>query len=78
MLKCRDVAHQATDYVDRELSRGQALGMLLHLLMCANCRRFMQFFRISLQVLKYKRQLTKQQASQLADQIIQRARSTNR
>lgn len=77
MLKCKDVAHKATDYVDRELGRGQALGILLHLLLCANCRRFIRYFRLSLQVFRAKRQLPKQQASQLAEQIIQRAGSAD-
>ncbi len=78
MLKCQDVTHKATDYVDRELSRTQALGILLHLLLCANCRLFMRYFRLSLQVFRVKRQLSKQQASQLAEQIIQRAGSAER
>ncbi len=73
MLRCKDVADKASAYVDRELSRTQALGMALHLLMCGNCRRFMQYFRLALQAGRPKQSLSQEQAEHLAAHITSRA-----
>lgn len=48
MLKCRDIAHQASDYLDRNQSFGQRMKIAFHLLMCGNCRAFIRHLRIAL------------------------------
>ena len=45
MLKCRDITVVASDYVDGRLRWRKRLAVILHLLMCPHCRRFMTNFR---------------------------------
>lgn len=40
MLMCRDLAKQASDYVDGELGVSRRLSIRMHLLMCRHCRNF--------------------------------------
>jgi hypothetical protein len=48
MLKCRDIAERASDYVDRNQSFGQRMEVAFHLLMCGKCRAFIRHLRIAL------------------------------
>lgn len=45
MLKCRDVAHEASDYVDQNMSKWHRFWFNLHLMICANCRVFVRHVR---------------------------------
>ena len=47
MLKCRDVAREASDYLDKAQPWPRRLGMWLHLLICYHCRRFLRHLRIT-------------------------------
>ena len=47
MLKCRDVAHNASDYIDENLSRGQRFWLKLHLFYCFSCRRFIRHLQLT-------------------------------
>jgi len=40
MSSCRDVTEQATDYLERRLTLRRRLGLLLHLLACPPCVRY--------------------------------------
>ena len=73
MLKCKDVVANATDYIDEELSWSQSLRMALHLLMCGHCRRFIKYFRLSLQALQNKKTISKDDADKLSSEAIARA-----
>ncbi|MAM70365.1 MAG: anti-sigma factor [Gammaproteobacteria bacterium] len=73
MLKCKEVAAKASDYIDSELSRGQAFSMALHLLMCGNCRRFVKYFRLSLLGIPSGNELSADQAESLSTQVISKA-----
>jgi hypothetical protein len=42
LLKCKDVAHLASDYLDKNLSSSISLRLRWHLMLCANCRRFVK------------------------------------
>ncbi len=42
LLKCKDVAFLASDYLDKNLSGSISLRMRWHLMICANCRRFVK------------------------------------
>lgn len=42
MLKCKDVAHLSSEYIDNSLSFWQLINIKMHLLMCSNCRRFIK------------------------------------
>ena len=48
MLSCKQVATIASDYLDN--STPLKWQMRLHLLMCANCRRFVRHLKITRQV----------------------------
>lgn len=74
MIKCKDIVHQASDYLDKDLTRMQALGMALHLLMCGDCRRFIRYFRLGLRFLSVKKRLDADTAARLTDTVISEAR----
>lgn len=44
MLKCKDIAAQASEYLEHEMSFGRRLQYRTHLLMCHHCRRFNRQF----------------------------------
>ena len=50
MLKCKDVAHLASEYIDKNTSHKITLQMRMHLMLCANCRRFIKHLRITQKV----------------------------
>ena len=47
MLKCKDVAHLASEYLDKNTDGVLTLRIRLHLMLCANCRRFVRHLRIT-------------------------------
>lgn len=47
MLKCRDVAHQTSDYIDNTMSGWPRLRFRFHLLICFYCRRFVNHVRVT-------------------------------
>ncbi len=78
MLKCKDVVAKATDYVDKELSWSQSMSMAMHLLLCGHCRRFIKYFKLSLQTLKSKKIISAENEKQLSSEIIEKAQADNR
>ncbi|PCJ42932.1 MAG: hypothetical protein COA71_05415 [SAR86 cluster bacterium] len=73
MLKCKDVVANATDYVDKEMNWKQSMSMALHLLMCGHCRRFIKYFKLSLQALKNKKTISQADADKLSSEVIAKA-----
>ena len=47
MLNCRDVAHEASDYIDHNLSWWRRLMFHLHLFICVKCRKFVSHVHIT-------------------------------
>jgi hypothetical protein len=47
-LKCRDIAHLASDYLDHQMSFRARLILALHLLVCGHCRAFIHQLRLAL------------------------------
>ena len=45
MLTCQEVTAKASLMVDGELGFGERIGVFVHLMMCANCRRFARQFK---------------------------------
>jgi phosphoribosylformylglycinamidine (FGAM) synthase PurS component len=45
MLKCKEVAHLASEYIDNNTPSKITWQMRLHLMTCANCRRFIKHLR---------------------------------
>lgn len=42
MLKCRDIAHRASDHIEGAMNWREKLGYHMHLLMCGYCRQFIR------------------------------------
>lgn len=52
MLKCKDIAHRASEFIDSEQSWQQKLSWHLHLFICSRCRRFVSQLRLTLATLR--------------------------
>ena len=52
MLSCKEVAQQASDYIDQQYSWRQRLAFRLHLFICGNCRRYISQLHSSIESLK--------------------------
>lgn len=50
MLKCKDVAYQASDYLDKSLPFWQRVNIRIHLFMCGHCRRFIKQLKSTVDV----------------------------
>ena len=46
MLTCKDVCDHATRHIEGPTSLWDRIGLRFHLLICKECRRFMQQFRM--------------------------------
>lgn len=76
MLTCREVAEQASDYVDGRMTRRQALGFRLHLSLCKNCRRFIDQFRTTIsyvRMLPERQPLSADQVAAITDVVVQKS-----
>ncbi|RYY74841.1 MAG: zf-HC2 domain-containing protein [Gammaproteobacteria bacterium] len=61
LLTCQEVATVASDYLDKHIDGKLGLNIRLHLMMCANCRRFVKHLQLTTKVvphLVYKNQGT--------------------
>ena len=47
MLKCKQIAERATDYLEEQQTWSQRLAWKLHLFMCVNCRRFVKQLKLT-------------------------------
>ncbi len=45
MLKCKDIAHKSSDFIDKKLNTKDRLYYYLHLFICGDCRRYVSQFR---------------------------------
>ncbi len=63
MLTCREVAEKASAMVDGELDLRERIAIRLHLLMCANCRRFVRQFKTLVDSLALRSEPGSQSAS---------------
>lgn len=72
MLTCRDIARQASDYVDGHLTVRQRLAFAFHLLLCGQCREFLRQLRLAVGL--YQRlppkELNQQEAESLVEKIL--------
>ena len=47
MLSCKDVAIQASDYLEHNTSQSLRWKIRVHLMLCTQCRRFIRHLRIT-------------------------------
>ncbi len=45
MYQCKDVAKEANDYIDGNISLRKRFGLFLHLIVCSCCRNYLQQIR---------------------------------
>lgn len=45
MLECKDVAEEASNYLDGDLPLGKRIGLFFHLVICSCCRAYLQQIR---------------------------------
>lgn len=45
MLSCRDVTNRSDEFMDKSLGLKQRLAVVLHLLICVHCRRYLRQLR---------------------------------
>ncbi len=53
MLSCKQVATLASQYLDKDTGTLLTWKIRLHLMMCANCRRFVRHLKITRAVTKH-------------------------
>jgi len=73
MLKCREVAERANDYVDRDLPWYQSLAMSLHLSMCKHCSGFVRKLRLVITLVKEqpRETLSDEHAEEVVNTVLQ-------
>jgi len=55
MLNCKTLAQRhASDYLDQQLTIRQHFGVRVHLMLCRNCRRFVDQLRLVRKVLRHR------------------------
>lgn len=47
MIKCNELTHNASAYLDGDLPRLTRWSIRLHLMMCENCRRFVRQLQLT-------------------------------
>ncbi len=52
MLSCKQLVFCSSDYLDGQLRVTERLSVRTHLLMCGNCRRFVQQMRLTQRVVQ--------------------------
>jgi hypothetical protein len=75
MLTCKDIAKQASDYVDGQMTVRQRLAFAFHLLVCGQCREFLRQLRLAVSF--YQRMPAKELSAQEADAIVARIVRSN-
>jgi len=53
MLKCKDVSTETSNYIDGELPFLRRLFMRLHLLICPNCRRYVEQVKHTIETVQF-------------------------
>ena len=45
MFQCKDVAEEASNYINKDLPLGKRFGLFMHLIICGCCRNYLQQIR---------------------------------
>jgi predicted anti-sigma-YlaC factor YlaD len=51
MLSCKEITENANSYLDRELTFFTRMKVKMHLILCENCRRYMDQLQLTIQSL---------------------------
>ena len=69
MDSCQQVAEQASQYLDGQLTSGQRIKMRIHLMMCHQCRKFMEQFDVTVGTIKKLGDNKELSESEVNDQV---------
>jgi len=74
MLTCKDIAKQASDYVDGHQTVRQRLAFAWHLLVCGQCREFLRQLRLALRFYHQLpvRQISTKEAEAIVHKVVNR------
>lgn len=72
MLTCKDIAKQASEYVDGHQTLRQRLAFVLHLLLCGQCREFLRQLRLAVRFYHRlpARELSRQEAEAVVSKVL--------
>lgn len=72
MLKCRDIAAKASDYLDNNQTLRERLAVAMHLLICGKCRAFIRHMRLALVYYRHipPKTLSDAEAAAIAHQVL--------
>ena len=51
MFQCKDIAEEASNYLDGDLPLGKRIGLFMHLIICGCCRNYMQQIRTTIKTI---------------------------
>ena len=51
MFQCKDVAEEASNYLDGDLPLGKRIGLFMHLIVCSCCRNYLQQIRTTIKTI---------------------------
>lgn len=60
MLKCSEITHLASDYLDKNLSWKESFSIKMHIFMCIHCRRFVRHL---LSTIRFVQRMERQSAA---------------
>lgn len=71
MLKCRDLAREASDYIEHSMPWHRRWRLAFHLFICINCRRFLRHLRITRRLarLRHNEPASAQEIQQVVDHV---------
>jgi len=52
VLSCKDISELSDEYLDGELPFKRKLSVKLHLAICKNCRRYLNYLQLTVDVVK--------------------------
>jgi predicted anti-sigma-YlaC factor YlaD len=55
MFECKDVAEEASNYLDGDLPLGKRVGLFLHIVICSCCRAYLQQIRETIKTVSVMR-----------------------
>ena len=58
MPSCKDITKHSSDYLDRQLPLRKRASYWLHLMMCVNCRRYLEQLQLTIMTLGRTKEAT--------------------
>lgn len=53
MLSCKDISQLASEHIDNEMPFFKRMQFRMHLMMCKNCRRFVEQFQLTIESISH-------------------------